>query len=394
MAFKFKNDEQGEEYIQKIQDIYLRETDKKMGNEAFSPNVSLSDSVVGSIMGFRQAQSQGSRNTPFIYELLQNADDAEAENVYILINNNDNNSELYFIHDGKPFNNKELDAICSVGKSTKHEESDKIGKFGIGFKSVFLISKHVEIFSKNLNFKFDKNDKIWGEKLKDYKIRDIPWEIIPIWSESEITKRSVVNKYISKEIEKGELNECIKDLSDMTIFCLCDINKKEIKICKSSLSGNNNKWKLKQDALLFLNKINKIELLEFDENEEKLNRIRELNKCIDEIMPDIIKKLGKIQKYDIKRNIVSIFDKKENRKKREKDWLVLTSGVDILENKKELVRKIQTLFCFDSEFEDLLNYLSNSNIEEKKEDFKSECSPRLKPWGIHSCFQANSFRDV
>ncbi|MBP5455585.1 MAG: hypothetical protein J6Y37_03735 [Paludibacteraceae bacterium] len=90
----------------------------------------------------------------FLYELLQNADDAGATNVRILLTAD----LLYFIHDGVvPFSVTDVDkeqsgdpighlnAITSIGASSK-SGTNTIGKFGVGFKSVFQYTDvpHIE----------------------------------------------------------------------------------------------------------------------------------------------------------------------------------------------------------------------------------------------------------
>ncbi|MCR5247735.1 MAG: hypothetical protein K6E14_08150 [Paludibacteraceae bacterium] len=97
----------------------------------------------------------------FVYELLQNADDAGARNVRIVLDGD----RFSFFHDGsRQFSVSDVDkedsdgkigdinAITSIGHSTKVGEN-KIGKFGIGFKSIFAYCDvpHVE----DDNFSFD-----------------------------------------------------------------------------------------------------------------------------------------------------------------------------------------------------------------------------------------------
>ena len=70
----------------------------------------------------------------FFYELLQNADDCNASEIYIEITSD----KISFRHNGsKLFSLKDLLNICSLGQSDKEET--KIGKFGVGFKTVFSL---------------------------------------------------------------------------------------------------------------------------------------------------------------------------------------------------------------------------------------------------------------
>lgn len=80
----------------------------------------------------------------FIFELIQNAEDAEAENIYIDINED----YILFNHDSKSdFSIADINSITGIGSSTKKNSLNKIGKFGIGFKSVFTVTNSPYIFS-------------------------------------------------------------------------------------------------------------------------------------------------------------------------------------------------------------------------------------------------------
>lgn len=119
----------------------------------------------------------------FIYELLQNADDAKATSAAIHLTK----TGILFKHNGtirftvsNPDTYEEdiakgklghLNSITSIGMSTKTEGStdNKIGKFGVGFKAVFQFTKTPEIYDDNVCF-----------RLRDYIIpelieHDHPW---------------------------------------------------------------------------------------------------------------------------------------------------------------------------------------------------------------------------
>ena len=89
-----------------------------------------------------------SDRTHFIYELLQNADDVDASSVEITLYSN----RLELLHDGKAFDEKNVREICGVGEGTKPEDLTKIGKFGIGFKSVYAYTNAPEIHCGDEHF--------------------------------------------------------------------------------------------------------------------------------------------------------------------------------------------------------------------------------------------------
>ena len=89
-----------------------------------------------------------SDQTHFVYELLQNAEDAEAGRVEIILYTD----RLEVSHDGRPFDEADVRGICGVCKSTKPDNPTKIGKFGIGFKSVYACTKAPEVHCGDEHF--------------------------------------------------------------------------------------------------------------------------------------------------------------------------------------------------------------------------------------------------
>jgi len=88
-------------------------------------------------------------NAHFIYELLQNAEDARAATIEFDLGR----SRLIVTHDGqRPFNLADIDAITGIGLSSKKDDATQIGKFGIGFKAVFAYTNRPEIRSRDHAF--------------------------------------------------------------------------------------------------------------------------------------------------------------------------------------------------------------------------------------------------
>ncbi|KAK0061751.1 protein NO VEIN isoform X6, partial [Biomphalaria pfeifferi] len=131
-----------------------------------------------------------SKETHFVLELIQNADD----NSY----NDDVSPSIKFVidHAGvKVLNNelgfkeKNIRAICDVGKSTKSKHtSGYIGQKGIGFKSVFRMTGCPEVHSNGFHIYFDINDGPMGYILPHWKENfelDENWQtqIILPWTE-------------------------------------------------------------------------------------------------------------------------------------------------------------------------------------------------------------------
>ncbi len=89
----------------------------------------------------------------FIYELLQNAEDAQATSVSFKLSAD----QLIFSHNGKrPFSEADIWSITNIGDSTKRGDVNQIGKFGVGFKAVFAYTKSPRVVSGD--FTFEIND--------------------------------------------------------------------------------------------------------------------------------------------------------------------------------------------------------------------------------------------
>ena len=88
----------------------------------------------------------------FIFELLQNAEDALKERGAEwagsrAVSFNLTKNELRFNHFGRPFDETDVRGICEIGESAKADDLTAIGRFGIGFKSVYAITERPEIHS-------------------------------------------------------------------------------------------------------------------------------------------------------------------------------------------------------------------------------------------------------
>ncbi len=102
----------------------------------------------------------------FIYELLQNADDAKATSARFCLEKDG----LFFVHDGSirftvsnPQSEDQdtssgtlghINSITSIANSSKTEAS--IGKFGVGFKAVFQYTQTPHIYDPQIWFKIER----------------------------------------------------------------------------------------------------------------------------------------------------------------------------------------------------------------------------------------------
>ncbi|XP_038709038.1 uncharacterized protein LOC120003946 [Tripterygium wilfordii] len=109
------------------------------------------------------------KDVHFLMELIQNAEDNEyLEGVdpsleFVLtsrdITGTGAPATLLIFNNERGFSSKNIESICSVGRSTKkgNRKRGYIGEKGIGFKSVFLITAQPYIFSNGYQIRFSEN---------------------------------------------------------------------------------------------------------------------------------------------------------------------------------------------------------------------------------------------
>uniref|UniRef100_UPI00398E4A41 uncharacterized protein isoform X2 n=1 Tax=Pristiophorus japonicus TaxID=55135 RepID=UPI00398E4A41 len=137
-----------------------------------------------------------SKDTHFVLELIQNADD----NSYPL--SNDTSPSLLFVverdciillNNEYGFEEKNIRAICDVGCSTKGKhEYGYIGQKGIGFKSVFKVTDRPEIHSNGFHICFDKHSGPMGYILPHWVDDERPVELMG----SEVEKTRWTTKIV------------------------------------------------------------------------------------------------------------------------------------------------------------------------------------------------------
>ena len=117
-----------------------------------------------------------------IKELLQNADDAEATEVNICYDarqHKTNHKQLFFsgmagahgpalvVHNNKTFSDDDFSNITKLAAATKQEKVLKIGKFGIGFCSVYHMTDVPSFISRDKFFIFDPTLSYLKKEIKN-----------------------------------------------------------------------------------------------------------------------------------------------------------------------------------------------------------------------------------
>lgn len=159
----------------------------------------------------------------FVYELIQNADDARATEAHFELHND----KLIFKHNGlKKFsisnpdteeddrnNGKlgDLNSITSIAFSTKNdtdESGNSIGKFGIGFKSVYTYTESPEIYDKTMCFRIEQKiiPVLLNRYYENWK-EDETWFVIPFNNPAKNPEKAV-----------SEILSQLSELSNPTLF--------------------------------------------------------------------------------------------------------------------------------------------------------------------------------
>ena len=150
-------------------------------------------------------------NAHFIYELLQNAEDTQADAVRFTLSNED----IRFEHNGRRlFNLKDVESITSIGVSTKRNDPTNIGKFGVGFKAVFAYTNTPEIHSGDFQFRI--NNLVVPESLPNTVNDGATAFLFPFDNPKKTSARAV------EEIDRG-----LRALADNTLLFLNHIREIE-----------------------------------------------------------------------------------------------------------------------------------------------------------------------
>ncbi|MGQ0793412.1 MAG: sacsin N-terminal ATP-binding-like domain-containing protein [Deltaproteobacteria bacterium] len=150
-------------------------------------------------------------NAHFIYELLQNAEDAQATWVMFSLLED----RIEFEHNGsRLFTLADVESITSIGGSAKRDDNTNIGKFGVGFKAVFAYTDTPEIHSGEFHF----------------RIRDL---VVPQEIESSASMSARMTKFVfpfnhptmKKEQAVREIESALTSLGENTLLFLSNIEE-------------------------------------------------------------------------------------------------------------------------------------------------------------------------
>lgn len=174
------------------------------------------------------------KDTHFIFELIQNAEDNEygrgvSPKLCFEVcpqKLKGQNGPVLIVHNNETgFLDKHVRALCQVGKSTKNKAQGYIGEKGLGFKSVFLVTTCPYVFSNGFQFCLPEQDKETG---LGYIVPSWVTDIPKIFSIKETTIVLPINK---KQKDVQTVVNSLKDIAPETILFLQ-------KLCSIKISIN------------------------------------------------------------------------------------------------------------------------------------------------------------
>lgn len=154
-------------------------------------------------------------NAHFIYELLQNAEDAKASEVRFTLNTDGvefehNGSELFTIED--------VESITNFGSSAKADDPTNIGKFGVGFKAVFAYTATPEIESGLFHFRI--REMVVPESLSPGSLGERKTRFVFPFDNPEKPP----------EKAQAEIEKHLRELNENTLLFLSNIRKIEYRL--------------------------------------------------------------------------------------------------------------------------------------------------------------------
>jgi hypothetical protein len=149
------------------------------------------------------------RDIHWAMELVQNAEDAGARRMVFVFHDD----RVLVWNDGEPFRAADVWAICSAGHSAKR---NKIGFFGIGFKSVYKITEAPEIYSGCYALRIE--EQLYPVALPARKnMRRGAWFVLPLLHEQQAHVVSMLER-----IASNDFAQVLLTLSNLTEIRVVD----------------------------------------------------------------------------------------------------------------------------------------------------------------------------
>ncbi|XP_069597887.1 sacsin-like [Ranitomeya imitator] len=264
-------------------------------------------------------------------ELIQNADDAKASEVIFVYNEGEYGTDTLYamdphaiqgpsllVYNNEMFSDRDWEGIQKPGNSIKRKDPDTVGRFGLGFNSVYHMTDYPAIFSgKNIGILdpqenlFYRGGRLWSIEKKDQYIEDLRNQFKPF--------KNVLDKLglgcWEEILESGCFNG--------TLFCI------PLRLCPSEISENVYSSERVEElfasfmkdsgiALLFLRHVTSISLKKIGKN-GILETLVTVNVCSENLLAT------ECEGFPIQTVCKAVSLKHIDNKEEECKWLVTTS---------------------------------------------------------------------
>lgn len=166
------------------------------------------------------AEDLNSKESHFILELIQNADDNHyspgvAPSLAFWLEKD----RLVVVNNETGFTEVNVKALCSAGESSKKNKKGYIGEKGIGFKSIFKVTDTPEIHSNGFHFLFNRTDP-----------NDLLGYVVPHWHQPDFRMAEEATTLVIPA-KPGRIfsEEALADVSDTLLLFLGKLRHLEVK---------------------------------------------------------------------------------------------------------------------------------------------------------------------
>lgn len=166
------------------------------------------------------AEDLNSKESHFILELVQNADDNKyADEIDPSLSFIAERQRLIVVNNEVGFLPENVAALCSAGESSKKNKAGYIGEKGIGFKSVFKVTDAPEVHSNGFHFQFNRTDP-----------KNVLGYVVPHWKEPDCSLDDAVTTLILPTRAGAEFSTALlKDLEPSLLLFLGKLKRLEVK---------------------------------------------------------------------------------------------------------------------------------------------------------------------
>lgn len=160
-----------------------------------------------------EGQIQSDYHKRFAFELIQNADDAmEGVTGKKSVRFEVRDGVLYVANTGRPINDEDVTALCTMSYTTKTTQDEKrasIGHKGRGFSSVLEVTERPQVYSNGISFEFNHDSSL-------EEIQEIV-ESVDDWSMDDIDGVPLMRLPFPPEEKPGRVQELL-DQGYNTVF--------------------------------------------------------------------------------------------------------------------------------------------------------------------------------